>query len=109
MAEPQSLPWLYPYREDPQSERLGEPVFRPFVYVSLACGEQNTTLLEGLIDTGADAVLASDLLAEQLGIDLADNEGENCGGLNRLRQLLTADYASLTFAALGPLSPGSAS
>ncbi len=56
--------------------RLGDPVFRPFVYVSLACGEQSTTLLEGLIDTGADAVLASDLLAEQLGIDLADNEGE---------------------------------
>jgi hypothetical protein len=75
-AEPQRLPWLYPYREDPQSTRLGEPVFRPFVYVSLACGEQNTTLLEGLVDTGADAVLASDLLAEQLGIDLADNEGE---------------------------------
>lgn len=59
-----------------QSTRLGEPVFRPFVYVSLVCGEQNTTLLEGLVDTGADAVLASDLLAEQLGIDLADNEGE---------------------------------
>jgi hypothetical protein len=76
LAEPQPLPWLYPYREDPQAVRLGEPVFRPFVYVSLACGEQSTTLLEGLIDTGADAVLASDLLAEQLEIDLADNEGE---------------------------------
>jgi hypothetical protein len=76
LADPQPLPWLYPYREDPQSTRLGEPVFRPFVYVSLVCGEQNTTLLEGLVDTGADAVLASDLLAEQLGIDLSDNEGE---------------------------------
>lgn len=76
LAEPQPLPWLCPYREDPQSVRLGDPVFRPFVYVSLACGEQSTTLLEGLIDTGADAVLASDLLAEQLGIDLVDNEGE---------------------------------
>jgi hypothetical protein len=76
LAEAQPLPWLYPYREDPQSVRLGDPVFRPFVYVWLACGEQSTTLLEGLIDTGADAVLASDLLAEQLGIDLADNEGE---------------------------------
>jgi hypothetical protein len=76
LAEPQSLPWLYPYREDPQSVRLGEPIFRPFVYVSLACGEHSTTMLEGLIDTGADAVLASDLLAEQLGIDLTNNEGE---------------------------------
>lgn len=46
------------------------------MYVSLASGEQNTALLEGLLDTGADAVLASDLLAEQIGIDLADNEGE---------------------------------
>lgn len=52
LAEPQPLPWLYPYREDPQSTRLDEPVFRPFVYVSLVCGEQNTTLLEGLVDTG---------------------------------------------------------
>jgi hypothetical protein len=31
------------------------------VYVSLASGEQSTTLLEGLVDTGADAILASDL------------------------------------------------
>jgi hypothetical protein len=26
---------LYPYREDPQHSRLGKPVFRPFVQVSL--------------------------------------------------------------------------
>lgn len=36
-AEPRlQQPWLYPYREDAQSTRLGEPVFRPFVQVSLA-------------------------------------------------------------------------
>jgi hypothetical protein len=75
-ADPQPLPWLYPYREDTQSTRLGEPVFRPFVQISLAQGNGTTTLLDGLIDTGADAVLASDLLAEQLGIDLSDHEGE---------------------------------
>ncbi len=44
LAESQSLPWLYPYREDPQSTRLGEPVFRPFVYVSLVYGEHRFTV-----------------------------------------------------------------
>lgn len=43
--------------------------------ISLAQDNEITTLLDGLIDTGADAVLASDLLAEQLGIDLSEHEG----------------------------------
>ena len=73
-AQPQ-LPWLYPYREDAQSTRLGEPVFRPFVPVSLVYGDQCTWSLTGLIDSGADAILASDLLTEQLGVDLKDHEG----------------------------------
>ncbi len=64
LADP-PLPWLYPYREDPQHTRLGQPVFRPFVQVSLANGGTSTTMLDGLIDTGADAILASDLLAER--------------------------------------------
>jgi hypothetical protein len=68
--------WLYPYREDPQQTRLGQPVFRPFVPVSLAASDALTPELEGLIDTGADAILVSDLLADELGLDLADNEGE---------------------------------
>lgn len=42
--------------------------------VSLANGVESTTLLDGLVDTGADAILASDLLADQLGIDLSDHE-----------------------------------
>ena len=75
MAEPKT-PWLYPYREDPQQTRLGQPVFRPFVPVSLATEGASTPELEGLIDTGADPILASDLLADELGLDLADNEGE---------------------------------
>ncbi|MDQ6777973.1 MAG: retroviral-like aspartic protease family protein [Actinomycetota bacterium] len=33
-------------------------------------------MLDGLIDTGADAILASDLLAEQLELDLDANDGE---------------------------------
>ncbi len=75
MAEPKT-PWLYPYREDPQQTRLGQPVFRPFVPVSLAVEGASTPELEGLIDTGADAILASDLLADELGLDLGDNEGK---------------------------------
>lgn len=75
LAEPKT-PWLYPYREDPQQTRLGQPVSRPFVPVSLATDDASTPELEGLIDTGADAILASDLLADELGLDLADNDGE---------------------------------
>jgi hypothetical protein len=75
LAEPKT-PWLYPHREDPQQTRLGQPVFRPFVPVSLAANDASTPELEGLIDTGADAILASDLLADELGLDLTDNEGE---------------------------------
>jgi hypothetical protein len=75
LAEPKT-PWLSPYREDPQQTRLGQPVFRPFVPVSLAANDASTPELEGLIDTGADAILASDLLADELGLDLTDNDGE---------------------------------
>jgi hypothetical protein len=75
LPEQAPLPWLYPYREDPYSARLGEPVFRPFVEISLANNGESTTVLDGLVDTGADAILASDLLAEQFGIDLSDHEG----------------------------------
>jgi hypothetical protein len=72
---------LYPYREDPHSLRLGEPVYRPFVPIALANGDQSTVELMGLIDTGADSILASDVLAEQLGIDLDDHEGETTLGV----------------------------
>ncbi|HET7418187.1 MAG TPA: aspartyl protease family protein [Solirubrobacterales bacterium] len=51
-------------------------MFRPFVPVSLAIEGASTPELEGLVDTGADAILTSDLLADELGLDLADNEGE---------------------------------
>src|SRR5665213_346655 len=81
LADPTPLPWLYSYREDPQSLRLGEPLYRPFVPVALANGDQMTAELMGLIDTGADSVLASDVLAEQLEIDLDDHEGETTIGV----------------------------
>ncbi len=88
------LPWLYPYREDPYSTRLGEPIFRPFVEISLADSGESTTLLDGLIDTGADAILASDLLADQLGVDLTDNEGETPHAVGG--RVLTARYKTIS-------------
>jgi hypothetical protein len=93
LAEPQPFPWLYPYREDPQHTRLGQPVFRPFVQVSLANGGESTTLLDGLIDTGADAILASDLLADQLGVDLSEHEGETPHAVGG--RTLTARYKTI--------------
>jgi hypothetical protein len=81
LAEPEPLPWLYPYREDPHSSRLGGSAYRPFVPIALAHGDQTTFQLTGLIDTGADSVLASDVLAYQLGVDLDDHEGETTLGV----------------------------
>lgn len=94
-AEPRpQQPWLYPYREDAQSTRLGEPVFRPFVQVSLANGDRGTSQLTGLIDTGADAILASNLLTVELGIDLAENEGESQHAVGG--RTLTARYKTIS-------------
>ncbi len=76
LPETPPLPWLYSYREEGRSTRLGQPILRPFVQVSLVHRNQSTSQLSGLIDTGADAILASDLLNVELGIDLTDNEGE---------------------------------
>jgi hypothetical protein len=94
LADLTPLPWLYPYREDSQSTRLGEPVFRPFVQISLANGAESTTLLDGLIDTGADAILASDLLADQLGVDLSEHEGETPHAVGG--RTLTARYKTVS-------------
>lgn len=88
--QPEPFPWVYPYREDPQQTRLGQPVFRPFVQISLTSGSESTTLLDGLVDTGADAILASDLLAEQIGVDLSEHEGETSHAVGG--RSLTARY-----------------
>jgi hypothetical protein len=89
-----TIPWLYPYREDPQQTRLGQPVFRPFVPVSLAANDASTPELEGLIDTGADAILASGLLADELGLDLSDNEGEELHAVGG--RTVTARYKTVS-------------
>ena len=47
-----------------------------------------------MIDTGADGVLASDLLAEELGLDLSDNEGEERHAVGG--RTVTARYKTVT-------------
>jgi Aspartyl protease len=68
-------------------------VFRPFVPVSLAFAGRSTPELEGLIDTGADGVLASDLLADALGLDLSENEGEERHAVGG--RIVTARYKTV--------------
>lgn len=76
LADPPGLPWLYPYLEDADSTRLGLPVFRPFVPVSMVGPAASSPIYGGLIDTGSDAILASDLVADYVGLDLEDHDGE---------------------------------
>ena len=76
LTEREQRPWLYPYRQDVQLGWHGELVLRPLLPVSLVNGDRGTPRLAGLVATGADLTLVSDLLAEQLGIDLEDYEGE---------------------------------
>jgi hypothetical protein len=52
----------------------GETVLRPLLPVSLVNGDRETPRLAGLVANGADLTLVSDVLAEQLGIDLEDYE-----------------------------------
>jgi hypothetical protein len=68
LADQPGLPWLYPYLEDAGSTRLGLPVFQPFVPVSVVGPVGTSPIHDGLIDTGADAILSSDLVADYVGL-----------------------------------------
>jgi hypothetical protein len=50
-------------------------------------------MLDGLVDTGADAILASDLLANQLEIDLSTHEGETAHAVGG--KIVTARYKTV--------------
>ena len=76
LADPPGLPWLYPYLEDADSTRLGLPVFRPYVPISMVGPAGSSPIYGGLIGTGCDAILVSDLVADYLGVDLEDAAGE---------------------------------
>ena len=67
-------------------------MFRPFVQISLAAADRNTAVL-GLIDTGADAILASDLLADQLDLDLEHHDGETAHAVGG--RTMTARYKTI--------------
>ena len=89
LTEREQRPWLYPYRQDAQLGWRGELVLRPLLPVSLVNGDRETPRLAGLVASGADLTLVSDVLAEQLGIGLEDYEGEGdhlaAGGVVRAR------------------------
>lgn len=89
-----SYPWLYPYEEDAKSTRLGQPIFRPFVPISFAADDEMPLVHRGLIDTGADAILASDLVAERLGLDLDDHDGETTHDIGG--RMLVARYKTVS-------------
>lgn len=93
LADPAALPWVYPYREDSHSSRLKGPAYRPFVPMVLMNGDHCTVEHVGLIDTGADSVLASDLLADQLKVDLDDHDGETTLGIGG--RVVTVRYKTI--------------
>ena len=68
-------------------------MLRPFVPISLAHRDAHTPLLEGLVDTGVDATLASALLADELGIDLDVYDGETSHALGD--RIVTARYRTV--------------
>jgi hypothetical protein len=76
LTEREQRPWRYSYRRDVQLGWHGELVLRPLLPVSLVNGDRGTPRLAGLVASGADLTLVSGLLAEELGIDLEDYEGE---------------------------------
>lgn len=70
MAAP--FPWLYPYAAERQPWRERE-VLRPIVPVGLAGHSADATPRVGLVDTGAENVLAAAWLADLVGVDLSQN------------------------------------
>lgn len=67
-----SLPWLYPYVAE-RAPRRGREVLRPVVAVSIPGSVPNMEPYLGLVDTGAESVLAASWLADLVGIDLSTN------------------------------------
>ena len=67
-----SLPWLYPYVAE-RAPRRGREVLRPVVAVSIPGSVPNMEPYLGLVDTGAESVLAASWLADLAGIDLSTN------------------------------------
>lgn len=65
-----SLPWLYRYASESRLWRDRE-VLRPVVPVTIVGPEGETAPRVGLVDTGAENVLAAEWLADFAGVDLS--------------------------------------
>lgn len=66
------LPWLYRYASERRPWRERE-VLRPVVPVSITGPGGETAPRVGLVDTGAENVLAAEWLADLAGVDLSQN------------------------------------
>lgn len=69
---PTPFPWLYPYATERHPWRSRD-VLRPVSPASLAGEKLATAPRVGLVDTGAENVLAADWLADLAGLDLQAN------------------------------------
>lgn len=69
-AVPASFPWLYPYTAERQPWRNHEVLLPPVVPVSLAGADLVTAPRIGLVDTGAENVLAAGWLADLACVDV---------------------------------------
>ncbi len=67
-----NLPWLYPYVAE-RAPRRGREVLRPVVAVSIPGSQGKIEPYLGLVDTGAESVLAASWLADLAGVDLSTN------------------------------------
>jgi len=97
LADDSGLRWLYPYLEDADSTRLGLPVFRPYVPISIVGPAGSSVIYDGLIDTGSDAILTSALVADYIGLDLEDHDGETTHAV--AGAIMTARYKTVPPAA----------
>lgn len=66
------LPWLFPYVAE-SAPRRGQEVLRPVVAVSIPGSLASMEPSLGLVDTGAESVLAASWLADLAGVDLSTN------------------------------------
>lgn len=66
------LPWLYRYASESRAWR-GREVLRPVVPVSIAGPAGEAAPRVGLVDTGAENVLAAEWLADLVGVDLSQS------------------------------------
>lgn len=71
MAGRPAFPWVYPYTEERRvegSEFLVKPLLRPLVVVRLEGGRLGSHNVVALVDSGADHILVSPWIAQDIGV-----------------------------------------